>query len=170
MSQSSGEPIFHEIQRPKSWWYIGLFVVIAGAAWAGFIQQVVRGKPIGDNPASDWGIWVLAIVFGVLFPLAVLSVKMETTFHADRVTIRWFPLANRSIPVSEIARFEARTYNPVREFAGWGIKIRPGNKMAYSIGGNEGVELTLADGRRVMIGSEKAQELAAALEERRGTP
>jgi hypothetical protein len=159
----SERPRFHEVQRPKSWWYIGLFVLIAGAAWAAFIQQIVRGKPVGNNPASDWGVWVLAIIFGILFPLVFLSVKMETAVFADRVAIRWFPFTTRRIPLAEIATAEAKSYSPFRDFRGWGIKWMPGRRMAYSIGGHEGVNLTLRDGRQVMIGSERAAELAAAI-------
>ncbi|MBW8868301.1 MAG: hypothetical protein JF610_13410, partial [Acidobacteria bacterium] len=44
----------------------------------------------------------------------------------------------------------------------WGLRFGRRGR-AYSISGNRGVELTLADGRRVMIGSQRADELAAAL-------
>jgi hypothetical protein len=33
-------------------------------------------------------------------------------------------------------------------------------KRAYNISGNEGVELTLTDGRKVLIGSKRSKELA----------
>ena len=35
--------------------------------------------------------------------------------------------------------------------------------VAYNVSGDKGVELTLADGRKVMIGSQKAEELALAI-------
>jgi hypothetical protein len=38
--------------------------------------------------------------------------------------------------------------------------------MAYNVSGNQGVDLTLRDGRRVMLGSQRADELAAAIEAR----
>ena len=42
--------------------------------------------------------------------------------------------------------------------------------MAYNVSGDRGVELTLKDGRRVMLGSQRADELAAVIEaERRRT-
>ena len=57
----------------------------------------------------------------------------------------------------------ARTYKPIREYAGWGIKGWSVDRMSYSVSGREGVELTLTDGKRVMIGSRKAQQLADAI-------
>jgi hypothetical protein len=169
MSQAPGEPIFREVQRPRSWWYIGLFVAIAAAAWAGFVVQIVFNHPIGNNPSSDWGVWVLTLVFGIGFPLAFLGVKLETSVFAERVAIRWFPITTRTIPFAEIVAVEARVYRPIAEYRGWGIKMMPGRKIAYSMSGNEGVNLTLTDGRQVMIGSERAAELAAAIESRGGT-
>ena len=37
------------------------------------------------------------------------------------------------------------------------------NRMAYNVSGNQGVELTLRDGRQVMLGSQRPQELADAI-------
>jgi hypothetical protein len=35
--------------------------------------------------------------------------------------------------------------------------------MAYNVSGNRGVEVELTDGRTVMVGSQRADELAGAL-------
>jgi hypothetical protein len=35
--------------------------------------------------------------------------------------------------------------------------------VAYNVRGDQGVELTLRDGRRVLIGTQRATELAAAI-------
>ena len=70
----------------------------------------------------------------------------------------------RVIPIAEVAKVEARKYNALKEYGGWGIKGWSGKKMAYNVKGSWGVELTLKDGRRVLIGTQKPQELAAAVE------
>ena len=58
---------------------------------------------------------------------------------------------------------EARTYSPIREYAGWGVKGWSRQKMAYNVSGHEGVELTLTDGRTVMLGSQRADDLAQVI-------
>jgi hypothetical protein len=78
------------------------------------------------------------------------------------VRIRFFPLATRTIERSAIGEIEARTYRPIREYGGWGLRFGRRGR-AYSISGDRGVELTLTDGRRVMIGSRRAEELAEAI-------
>ena len=69
--------------------------------------------------------------------------------------------------MTEIVRLEARTYSALREYGGWGIRGW-GGKRAYNVSGNRGVELTLKDGHKVMIGSQRAEDLARAIIEARG--
>jgi hypothetical protein len=87
------------------------------------------------------------------------------------VRIHYRPFVRRVIALSDIERVEARKYNPLKEYGGWGIKGWSKTKMAYNVSGNRGAELTLTDGRRVMLGSQRAEELAAAIEaQRRARP
>ena len=55
-----------------------------------------------------------------------------------------------------------RTYRPVRDYGGWGIRWGRDGK-AYIIVGNEGLQLLLGDGEKILIGSQRPQELEAAL-------
>jgi hypothetical protein len=66
-------------------------------------------------------------------------------------------------------RWEARTYRPILEYGGWGIRYSPfGQGCAYNVSGNRGVQLELADGQRILIGSQRAEELARAIGEAKG--
>ncbi len=76
-----------------------------------------------------------------------------------------FPLYRRRIRLADITAAEAVTYSPLVEYGGWGIKGLPGNS-AINARGNRGVRLTLRDGRRILIGSQRPDELAAALAEK----
>lgn len=85
----------------------------------------------------------------------------------EAVRIHFPPLVKRTIPRAEIAGAEARTYAPIREYGGWGVRLgRRG--WAYNVSGNRGVELTLVSGKGVMIGSRRAEELEAAIRAMRG--
>jgi hypothetical protein len=63
---------------------------------------------------------------------------------------------------------EPRTYSPVLEFGGWGIRVGGGG-MAYNVSGNEGVQLVLKSGRRVLIGTRQPDVLMSALRAATGT-
>jgi len=77
--------------------------------------------------------------------------------------IRFFPLTHQEIPFKDIVSCEVRTYSPIREFGGWGIRYGRGTK-AYNVSGNRGIQLELSNGKRVLIGSQRPEELAGAIE------
>jgi len=85
-------------------------------------------------------------------------------FQEDqRINIRYYPFVRRTIHFAEVRAFRARRYRPIREFGGWGIRTGLGKKSAYNAKGNLGVELYLRDLKSIMIGSQRPEELAAAL-------
>ncbi len=52
-----------------------------------------------------------------------------------------------------------------------GIRWAGKGRMAYNVSGNKGVEIALADGHSVMVGSQRPDELAEAIRARlRGGP
>ena len=53
-------------------------------------------------------------------------------------------------------------YAAQREFGGWGVRTGPSGK-AYTAFGTQGVQLWFKDEKRILIGSQRAGELAAAL-------
>jgi hypothetical protein len=83
----------------------------------------------------------------------------------DGIYIRFFPFhfSYKEIAFHDLKSFEVRTYNALREYGGWGIRYGPQGK-AYNVGGNRGVQLVLADGKRILIGSQKPEEFLAAVQ------
>jgi hypothetical protein len=156
-------PIFAETQRPRQSLFLLVIALIALLGWGIFIQQIVRGKPVGDDPLPDWGAVVVAGLLGVVLPAFFLWFRMETTVNVDRVEIRMRPISHRVFRPSEIAGASARTYRPLREFGGWGIRGWGANR-AYNVSGDQGVQLVLTNGNRILIGTQRPQELEAAIE------
>jgi hypothetical protein len=156
--------IFSEVQYMRRVWWVMLLVLgVTGLMWWGFIQQIIFGQPWGNNPSSDWMMWLLWLIFGIGFPLAFLLIRLEVTVFENNVVIRYVPLTKRNILFTDVEQVEARTYKPLQEYGGWGIRGRSGRR-AYNVSGNRGAELTLRDGNLVMVGSQKAEELALAIE------
>lgn len=154
---------FREEQRFKQWWIWLLILALAAYSWWGFVQQIVLGQPYGSNPGPDWVIWLVLVLVGIGFPALFVTMRLIVTVRWDQLTIRYKPFTTRRIGFEEIESYEARTYKPIKEYAGWGIKGWTVERMSYSVSGKEGVELTLRDGNRVMIGSQKSGQLADAI-------
>jgi len=162
---------FYEVQLFRKTWVlalvlpISLFLVILFGY--GMIKQLVLGQPWGNRPLPDVALAIigpLGILFGLGLALLFYSAKLITEVRNDGVYVRFFPLSYYKIALENIMHVEARTYSPIREFGGWGIRYGKGGK-AYNVSGNRGVQLELFDGKRFLIGSGRAEELARAIEE-----
>lgn len=154
--------IFREEQsfrQPLIWL---LIVFVAALQWWGFIQQILLGQPWGDRPGPDWLTILIWLLFGIGLPLLFLYLKLVVTVTYESINIHFRPLTRRKIPIAEITHVEARNYSPIWEYGGWGIRGFSRNK-AYNVSGNRGVELVLKNGRKVMIGSQRADDLARAI-------
>jgi hypothetical protein len=88
-----------------------------------------------------------------------------TTVSRDVVTVRFgllFPLYVRTVRCDEIEGLEAVTYSPIGEYGGWGIR-GIGANVALNARGDRGVRLSLTGNRRLLIGSQRPEELAQAI-------
>lgn len=68
-----------------------------------------------------------------------------------------------TLTYAEVERHEVILYRAIREFGGWGIRWGGNNRRAYNVSGNQGVEVFLGDGRSIVVGSERAEELDNAI-------
>lgn len=102
-------------------------------------------------------------VLGFLVSLLYFA-ELHTRVEYDGIHIQFFPihLSEKLIEWEDIKEFEAEEYNPLLEFGGWGIRWRP-QKIAYNVRGNHGVRITKENGKQVLIGSERADELESAI-------
>ena len=109
-----------------------------------------------------------------LLPLVILGAVSALLFLGElRVEVRETALWVRLFPLTRQHRFawetirscEARNYRPLAEYGGWGIRCGRGGK-AYNVSGNRGVQLEFQDGKRLLIGSQRADALAEAIRAR----
>jgi hypothetical protein len=161
-------PLYHEEQHFRQWWLWVLVIFPAGLAWWPFIEQIIGGRPVGQNPAPNWLVLVIWVFIGIGLPFLFGYTGLVIDVTPDSVRVHYRPFVRRRIPLSDIQRLEARRYSPVKEYGGWGIKGWSKANMAYNVSGDRGVELTLVDGRAIMLGSQRADELAAAISAQKG--
>jgi len=154
---------FQETQRISMWW-VWLAVFVPAVIMASiFVQQIVFCRPHGEHPGPDWLVWVLTVFLCLCVPALLLILRLTVTVDEAGIHIRYYPFVRRTIPFTDIRSFQARRYRPIREFGGWGIRTGLGKKSAYNAKGDLGVELYLRDMRSIMIGSQRHEDLAAAL-------
>ena len=160
---------FHEEQQFRQPWVwlllLATTVGVIGMFAHGIYTQLYLGQVWGDRPMSNTAL-VISAAFSFLicagFTLLFYKLKLITGVSPDGIHIRFFPLTRRIISFDSITSCKARTYRPIREYGGWGIRFsRKGN--AYNVSGNRGVQLEFKQGKPLLIGSQKAEELAHAI-------
>lgn len=125
-----------------------------------------RGKQVAGVVA-----FVLSLMALLALPIPAMLILPELTIEVDRTEIRaqlWpFQLSPERFPVTNIATHSVRTYDPVGEYGGWGMRSGAQGR-AYNARGNEGVQLVFRDGSRMLLGSQRPDELDAALAQATG--
>ncbi len=91
-------------------------------------------------------------------------IPLRTTLYADELEVLFGKRTRFRIPLRNVEHAWARIYSPLWEYGGWGIRERVDGK-AFTIRGNEGVQLVMRSGQRVLVGSENAEELARQIRE-----
>jgi len=158
------EVLFREVQRfRQSWLWIIILSITAVCIYAA-VEQLILGNPFGNNPAPDIYLIVIVIIFGAGFPLLFYKINLTTEVRSDGLYYRFFPLhcSFQRITPEDLAEYEVRTYKPLREYGGWGIRYGAKGK-AYNVRGNRGVQLKRTSGELILIGSQRPEELAGAL-------
>jgi hypothetical protein len=157
----TADPAFSEVQRFHQVWVIILIGFIAVLSWAFFIRLLLI--PADESSAAI--IVIVFAIFGVVFPVWFLIMRLEIEVRDHFLSYRMYPLhiSWRKVPASEIAGAEAVTYRPILEYGGWGMRIGCRGR-AYNVSGNRGVFIRRTSGTCFLLGSQRPDELAAAIE------
>ena len=120
---------------------------------------------------EPWPVWampvsIVGITINVLVTIILIFAKLQTRISESALYIRFFPFhfSYRKIDFDTIATVYARSYQPMGEFGGWGIRWTPRGR-AYNVSGNRGVQLELKNGKKILLGSQRTDELASLLQE-----
>jgi hypothetical protein len=157
--------LFTEQQRFKQWW---LWLILFGINFIfifGIFKQVIGGQQFGDKPMSDNGLFM---GFGIVFSLTLLFYffKLETIIKTDGIYVRFFPIhiAYKKYAWDTINKSFVREYNAIGEYGGWGIRYGIfGSGNALNVSGNKGLQLVFTNDKKLLIGTNKPQELTEAL-------
>jgi len=112
---------------------------------------------------------ILLTIAGIFVPIAIavlfLLLKLETEVRPDGLYIRYFPfhINFKRFTAEDLSEYYARKYKPLLEYGGWGIRYSLRKGKAYNVSGNKGVQLVFKSGKRLLIGSQRAEELEEAI-------
>lgn len=155
--------LFSEKQKFNQWWIWLIILGFDGLYFLAIIQQVFFGVQFGSKPASNVALLiscgVMLIVTAVFF-----SFRLETEIDSYGIHVRFFPfhLSFRHYPWDKIRNCYVRKYKPIREYGGWGIRGL-GSNRALNMKGNMGIQIEFIDGKRLLIGTGRFDEVSKIL-------
>ncbi len=161
MRQPSGRPFFEKQRFPLR--RIGVVLAIPPCGMLGLlIWQVLLGNPWGKHPMSNGNVifWTL-FLWAIYFHLITVRLVTKACDGELLISLRglW---RSRRILRNEIQAAVRITYDPIRDYGGYGIRTGRFGK-AYVAESTQGVRLKLANGDTVIIGSNRPDELLAVL-------
>lgn len=145
---------------------LALLDVMAWGALVWWFQEAPdpAGPGLGWSPETT-----LIALLGLLLPAVavVLLLRMTTEVSPSmvRVWFGWIPSYRRTVPIAAVRRLEVVTYRPLADYGGWGIRSGRDGERVLNARGNRGVRLELSDGTRLLIGSQRPEDLALAIEQ-----
>lgn len=162
--------VYREEQNFGRWVYALMALMVAfGAAIALIAKEKAQDAAAGSGNSLEVSVVLLV---SVLLPTILIVGVLRMTTEVDPTTIRvwfgWVPTFHRSIDLTGVERVESVRYRPLAECGGWGIRYGPGGERVYNARGDLGVRLFFRDGTRILIGSQRPDELAEAI--RRSLP
>lgn len=137
---------FTETQQFRQWW---VWIIL------GFIA-VMMGIILLTEPTAWPHTLVMAGVTALLY-----FWRLDTRFDAEGVHYRVLPLTGwRTMLWANIIKATVTDYG----FMGYGIRWNFG-EWVYNVAGNQGVRIETSTGKRILIGTQRPDELRAFLQQ-----
>lgn len=158
---------YKEVQKfSQPWLWIGLIIsgmITTGIFGSGIYRQVILGHPFGNHPMSNNGLIAASVLVAFVFlsvATLLLIARLTTIIDGAGIAFRFFPfqVSFRRIDWDEVETSEVVTYNPVRDYGGWGVKSGKKGK-AFNVCGDKGLALHLKKGKNILIGTQKDREM-----------
>jgi hypothetical protein len=158
----SSQVLFTERQKLNQWWVWLIMMGINVVFICIILMQYLNTQQINIGMVAGLG------VNSIMTVLIFFLLKLDTEITDEGINVRYFPfhLSFIKIEWGKITKAFVREYRPLKEYGGWGLKYGfSGQGKAYSVSGNKGLQLILADGSRLLIGTNKPEELKEILKQ-----
>jgi hypothetical protein len=152
---------FKESQRFNQWWlWLILFIASGTPMYTSMCYNGKNGLPVSHGLMFSAGLFVFSTLLLRMFHLS-------TTIDEQGISYRMFPANLKPIvrKWEDIELAYVRRYSPIGEFGGWGIRYSLRGGRAYNISGDMGLQIVLKNGKKLLLGTRRPDEMSAALAE-----
>ena len=125
-------------------------------------ENILNGS-IGEKLEAFIGFFILVLVSFLL-----ISLKLKTRIDEKGIQYQYYPFhfSYKIIKWNEISKCYLRKYDAIAEYGGWGLKLSFGQKRgkSYTTNGNIGLQLKLTNGKKILIGTQKKEEIQRTID------
>ncbi|MFQ3296047.1 MAG: hypothetical protein ACI921_000009 [Polaribacter sp.] len=151
--------VFKEEQRFTQTWLIVLLAVSV------IVPIVVITKTyLEENSKITTNEFVLTLL-GIAVSIAfIFFFKLRTNIDEKGIQYQFSPfhLKMKLIKWEEIKKAQVRTYDPISEYGGWGLKggsfWNKEKGKCVNISGDIGIQIEFKNGKKLLIGTQKKEE------------
>ena len=157
--------VFKEEQIFRQTWLIIVLVICSIIPITSIIQKCLKENATISTKELVTTTLVIIVSISIIF-----FFKLTTKIDDKGIHYQFFPLhfSIKSIPWSEISKVGIRTYYPISEFGGWGLRggffFNKGKGKAINVSGNIGIQLELKNGEKLLIGTQMKSKVTRVLE------
>jgi hypothetical protein len=114
-----------------------------------------------------WPDFVMVSALLISTFVLMFFIRLKTQITNDGIFYRFQPFHRKDkfIAWNDIERAYIRKYDPLSEYGGWGLKGWKRSNRAVNISGDEGLQLVLKNGRKLLIGTHTASLLQQYLDQ-----
>lgn len=147
--------IFEETQRFRQWW---LWLLLVAVVTQVFYDLILKGNALSGHLVAVFMVTIVVVLF--------VFIRLDTRISTEGIFVKLFPfhLSFKHYPWGTVAKAEVRKYRPLLEFGGWGYRMGFGGK-ALNISGNMGLQLYFTNGKKLLIGTQRPNELRSVLQQ-----
>lgn len=150
---------FYETQRFDQNWIHLLMCLVLFVTLIPVYLVFKEGLTSYDLLASSSGFIIVLLIWALLFLL-----KLHTRIDENGIHYRFFPfIGQKTIVWQDMANCYVRTYSPLSEYGGWGIRFGRKGK-AYNVKGNKGIQVVLKSGKKILFGTQNETEAERVIE------
>lgn len=152
---------FLEKQKIRQWWVWALISGINIVFLFAFICQIILNYPLGKKPIDNTVLTLLTILV-IFFFFLLTTCSLKTRITSERIYVKYFPFHwfFKSYKRDAIKHIEIIERDPLRDFGEWGFKtgfFRKNN--VFYISGKHGIFIEFNDGKKIIIGTKKPNEI-----------
>lgn len=148
--------IFKEEQTYKGTWVMYLILILEIPTLI-LLTVLILNDDSGSNEGI-YGLLSVILIMGIAMTV-IFNLKLETRIDDNGIHYRYFPFIKwRNIPKHQIRSAEVVSFSPLGDHGGWGIRGNRTTKV-YTVVGDTGLSIDINEKKKILIGTQKAQEL-----------